>query len=162
MALPVQQNRAGRSIIPWLFPAGLGLVIVVNMVMAWFAIDTFPGVATRNAYERGRSYGRVLERDEAIAAMGWQVDVRLRSDGRESLVVHYRNRDGEPIVGLEPFAVLTRPLGERTKVEVRLAEAGAGVYQAVIDLPYRGQWDAQISADDRPAAHIATARLNAR
>ncbi|HJQ59210.1 MAG TPA: FixH family protein [Vineibacter sp.] len=159
LARPARQRR---SIVPWLFPAGLGLVVLVNMVLLWFALDTFPGVATRNAYERGRNYGRVLDRDTAIAGLGWRVDIRFLSQGEGVIAVRYEDRDGKPITGLRPHTILTRPVGVAIQVEVHLREVDAGLYQADVALPHRGQWDAQVTADAASVPHVAAARLNVR
>ncbi|MCX7384876.1 MAG: FixH family protein [Alphaproteobacteria bacterium] len=42
IALPV---RSAWRFYPWFIAGGLGFVIVVNMVMVYIALSTFPGVA---------------------------------------------------------------------------------------------------------------------
>jgi nitrogen fixation protein FixH len=154
----VQPQRGRRSLIPWLFPGGLGLVVAVNMVLLWFALGTFPGLVETNSYERGRHYNEVIERAAAIAALGWHVDVELLADG--VVVARYRDRDGKPIGGLDPRATLTRPVGDPVRIEVRLREGSAGEYRAEIVLPHHGLWDVNIVAGARPVPHEMTARVN--
>lgn len=162
MASLAGSHRPSRSLIPWLFPGGLALVVLVNMVMMWFALDTFPGVVTSNSYERGRKYDHVLERDAAIAALGWRVDIALLAQDGGVLSIHYVDRDGRPIAGLQPHAVLSRPVGDPVRIEVLLRETAGGVYQARVALPHRGQWDVHVVTPARPVPHEANIRLNLR
>lgn len=154
IATPATKSRA--SLVPWLFPAGLGLVVAVNMVMLWFALTTFPGVATRNAYEEGRGYNRVIARDAGIAELGWRVTVRV-VDGGAALEAAYVGRDGAPLKGLAPTAVFTRPVGERATLEAALSETAPGVYRAAVALPLRGVWTVRLTA----GAHETVARVMA-
>lgn len=158
----VQPRGPRRSIVPWLFPAGLALVVAVNMVLLWFAIDTFPGVVAPNSYERGRKYHQVLERDAAIAALGWNVEISFQPEQGGVVVARYVDRDGRPVTGLQPRAVLSRPVGERTRITVRLLESAAGVYQGEVDVPHRGLWDVSVIAEARPLPHEITTRVNVR
>ncbi|TXL71825.1 FixH family protein [Vineibacter terrae] len=162
MAILIRPHRGPRSIIPWLFPAGLGLVVLVNMVMLWFALGTFPGVVAGNAYERGRKYNQVLAQDAAIAALGWHVDVGIERGQGEAVVARYVGPDGKPISGLDPRAILTRPVGDPVHLEVRLREEAPGVYRAGVALPHRGLWDVALAAGTGPVAHQASARITVR
>jgi nitrogen fixation protein FixH len=150
------------SIVPWLFPGGLALVVAVNMVLLWFALDTFPGVVAGNAYERGRTYGQVLERDAAIAALGWTVDVDVRPERGDRVVARYLDRDGKPIAGLRPRAVLSRPVGDPVRIAVQLREDAAGTYLGEAALPHRGLWDVSVIAGTAPIPHEKTVRVNLR
>ena len=162
MTILARPHHGQRSIIPWLFPAGLGVVVLVNMVMLWFALGTFPGVVSGNAYERGRKYNQVLARDAAIAALGWHVEVGVVVGSGDAIVARYNGPDGKPIPGLAPRAVLTRPVGDPVHLEVRLQEDAAGVYRAEIALPHRGLWDVFLTAGAQPVAHQVTARISVR
>ena len=156
MDIATPAARARGSIVPWLFPAGLGLVVAVNMVMLWFALTTFPGVATRHAYAEGRAYNRVIARDAGIAELGWRTTVRVVDSGGAVEAV-YVGRDGAPVAALTPRAVFTRPVGERASLEVALSETEPGVYRAAVALPLRGVWAVRLTA----GAHEAVARVMA-
>jgi nitrogen fixation protein FixH len=158
----IPQTLGRRSLLPWLFPAGLGLVVVVNMVLLWFALETFPGTVTANSYERGRKYGQVLERDAAIEALGWRVDVRWQPEHGGAVVARYLDRDGQPVRGLMPRAVITRPLGDASRLDVLLREGESGVYSGNVALPHRGLWDVSVTAETRSVPHAITVRVNLR
>jgi len=151
-----------RSIIPWLFPMGLGLVIAVNMVLLFFALRTFPGLVVSNAYERGRGYGAEIERTEAQEALGWSLDVR-HDVGSGRLVVHCADAQGQAIAGLSVSAIADRPVGRLVTVPVPLAPIGATQFAGTFMPDAHGAWDITVTARD-PAGHVfrATRRVVVR
>ncbi len=136
-----------RSIIPWLFPLGLGLVVAVNVVLLIFALRTFPGLVVNNAYERGRGYGTEIERSEAQVALGWRLDVRYDSS-MSRIVVHLIDADGREIPGLVVRAIADRPVGRLAEVSVPLSAMGAGSYAGSFAPHVRGAWDVTLRAVD--------------
>lgn len=155
-----QASPQRRSIIPWLFPGGLGLVFLVNMVMLWFALGTFPGMVTRNAYEEGRRHDDVLKLDAAVAALGWAASVRFLPDDGGTLEIRYADRDGAPVRGLAVAATVSRPLGETARLRLPLHETAPGVYRARAGLPLRGAWDVHVVAAGGRVPHQKAGRIN--
>lgn len=126
--------------IPWVFVGGMGLVVLVNLVLVYFALTTFTGVTTGQSYDRGRAYNQVLAEAARQDALGWQARVAL--DG-PALTVAVTDREGLPVGGrLE--GVLQRPL-EGTDVALDFAVAGPGRFLAPVALPARGQWEARLT-----------------
>jgi nitrogen fixation protein FixH len=136
-----------RSIIPWLFPMGLALVVVVNTVLLLFALRSSPGLVVNNAYERGRGYGAVIERTEAQDALGWQFDVR-HDGGAGLIVVRLADGKGGAIPGLVVSAIADRPIGPLAAIDVPLAAAGRTNYAGRFTPPARGAWDITVTAQD--------------
>jgi nitrogen fixation protein FixH len=119
--------------IPWVFVGGMLVVVVVNGVMVWAALSTFPGLTTGQSYDRGRAYNRVLEEAARQDALGWTPRVTLH-DGRIAVAV--TDREGRAVEGVIE-AHLLRPL-EGTRVEL-----GAATPRQGFDLPplRPGQWE---------------------
>lgn len=151
-----------RSIIPWLFPMGLGLVIAVNMVLLFFALRTFPGLVVANAYERGRGYGAEIERTEAQDALGWTLEVHHEAGG-DRMVVQLSDARSRPIDGLVITAIADRPVGRLVSMPVPLAAAGGARYAGTFAPDARGAWDVTVAARD-PAGNVfrATRRVIVR
>ena len=105
----------------------------------------------------GRRYARVLEADAARAAMGWSAEARWLPSG--AIEVRYRDSSGQPVTGLSPQAVVTRPIGDPVRLVLSLQAVVPGVYRASVVLPYRGQWDIQVLAAEQPQAHRFTERI---
>jgi len=159
MSLIADPPPRRRSIIPWLFPGGLGLVFAVNMIMLWFALGTFPGMVTRNAYEEGRRHDDVLRQDAAIAALGWHVAIRFLPQDGGMIEARYAGPDDKPISGLTPQATLSRPVGDPIRLQAALHEEAPGVYRARLALPHRGLWDVHVVANGGSVPHQKAERI---
>jgi nitrogen fixation protein FixH len=125
-------ERSGRWI-PWVFVGGMLLVIVVNGVMVYFALSTFPGLTTQNSYDRGRSYNRIIEEAARQDALGWTVQVALRGERIALAVLDQEGRAVEGVVEAE----MARPL-EGTRVALGAANPREGF--ALPELR-AGQWE---------------------
>jgi nitrogen fixation protein FixH len=119
--------------IPWVFVGGMVLVVVVNGLMAFYAVSTFTGLTTGQAYDRGRAYNNVLEEAARQDALGWTARVRLEG-GR--ILVTVTDRAGAPVEGMLESHLL-RPI-EGTRVELGVASPRQG--HALPDLT-PGQWE---------------------
>lgn len=72
------------------FSAAFGVIIAVNLTLAFQAVATFPGLEVRNSYVASQSF----DADRAAqTALGWDVSARL--DGHELSLVIVEN--GHPI-----------------------------------------------------------------
>ena len=135
---------ARRSLIPWIFVAGMALVLAVNGVMVAIAVGTFTGLAVSDPYKQGLEYNQVLEAQKRQEALGWRLELRRQSQG--DLVLQASAADGQPLDGLQLSARLVRPVEPLPAVPVQFVGEGGGVYRAVVAPPRRGQWDVQLDA----------------
>lgn len=126
--------------IPWAFVAGMTVVVIVNGVMAYFAVSTFTGVTVPRSYERGRHYDTVLAEAARQDALGWTAEVTLAAG---ALRIVATDRDGRPIYG-RIEGVLQRPL-EGTELPLAFTPTGGGRWAAEVQPPQRGQWEARLT-----------------
>jgi nitrogen fixation protein FixH len=126
--------------IPWAFVGGMLLVVVVNGIMAYYAVSTFTGVTVTRSYERGRGYEQVLAEAARQDALGWKADVTL---GGGLLAVSAADRDGRPLPG-RIEGVLLRPL-EGLELPLDFTARGTGRWVAEAAPPQRGQWEARLT-----------------
>jgi nitrogen fixation protein FixH len=152
-ALPSHKSRSGigRFLphwIPMLFIAGFLVVIGVNGVLIFFAEDTFSGLETESAYERGLSYNKALAAQAAQDQLGWQYQAAISDEtgGQRTLRVRMTDRDGRPLPDLTLEAHLIRPSNDGMDMMVRPLAAGDGSYVAAFTLPAPGQWDLRLVA----------------
>ncbi len=136
------------------FPLMFLFVASANGALVYFAMTSWPGLAYENASERGRKFNRVLAEEEKESALGWTFGLRY-SDG--AVIVDARDRDGQVLVDLQLAGTLVRPLGGTDDRKLEFRPAGPGKYEAVAELPLKGQWEVRLVADrmgDR--SHSAT------
>ncbi len=125
-----------------------GVIIAVNSVFLYFAIDSWPGLTTDRAYVEGLEYNRVLEAAAEQTSRGWTTD--LRYDAEDSyLRVAFRGPQGGPLHGLEPLARVDRPLGDTEPVIARLHEVAPGRYEAALPVLVAGRWSVSVAVDER-------------
>lgn len=73
-----------------MFVTGFGIIIAVNLTLAWNAVQTFPGLEVKNSYVASQSFD--AERSAQLA-LGWDVSARLQGD---QLVLAI-TKDGQPV-----------------------------------------------------------------
>lgn len=137
----------GRMVLAWVV-AFFAVIIAVNLTFVYFALDSWPGLISKKAYEEGITYNKTLENAALQDAMGWRSHVTLgpsMSKGTRMLTLIMTGPDG-PLVGLTAHARLSRPLGEGLTVETDLAEDRPGLYAALLRLPALGRWQVEITA----------------
>ncbi len=130
--------------------AMFGVIIAVNMVFVYLAIDTFTGVTRENPYQEGLAYNEVLSAREALRDLGWQGDVTFTkvNSSEDSITVTLTDGAGAPLSGLSLAGSLRRPTHEGMDQALSWREEAPGAYSAVVMLPRRGNWDLEVTADD--------------
>ena len=83
--------------------AAFGVIVTVNLTMAYQAIGTFPGLETKNSYVSSQSFDA---RRAAQLALGWEADAGI-ADG--VLTVTLTDALGQPVQPETMTALLGRP-----------------------------------------------------
>jgi nitrogen fixation protein FixH len=159
----VHSARRGRWI-PWTFVGGFGVVILANAVLIVFALSSWSGLETEQAYQKGLAYNEAIATAEAQAARGWRASLGFEPRGPLSgeLVVSFADAEGEPVSGLAVTARLIRPTHEGFDHETALAPTGAGRYAVPLDFPLAGQWQVRIEALSRGEPYRLSERIIVR
>lgn len=153
--------EAGRSRwIPWVFVAGMLTVVAVNAALVFFATQSWGGLVTNRAFERGIAYNRLIAAAAAEEALGWKADVAYQVEA-SALVVTLRNADQQPMTRAVVAAEARRPLEAQEPVILAMRYVGDGRYAAAEALR-AGQWDIRLTvANEGSAAHF-TRRIYVR
>jgi nitrogen fixation protein FixH len=121
-----------------------GTIIAVNVLMAYAAVSTFPGLNAHNSYVASQNYNLLLADAATQADRGYAGRVDLLQ-GRLALVL--RDRSGAPLGGLVVEALAGRPASAATDRVLVLEPRGEG-YEAATPLE-RGRWLVEIEARRR-------------
>lgn len=124
--------------IPWAFVGGFAVVFAANAIMVTFAMSSWTGLETQDAYRKGLAYNRTLDAERRESALGWRGVAAMEA---ERLAVTLTDRRGEPVTAATVRAVFVRPTAEGHDFSVDLAEQGGGRYAAAVDVPLAGLWD---------------------
>ena len=115
-----------------------GLIIAVNVVMAWKAISTFPGLEVENSYVASQEFDA---RREAQEKLGWTV-VPHHEGGFIKLAI--TDAAGQPVEAASLDVLIGRPTSARDDVTPAFTFVG-GIYEAPVDLA-PGQWMLKLEA----------------
>lgn len=145
---PTGRRITGRVVLFCLL-GFFGLIMTVNGVFVYLALDSFSGLTTDRAYQKGLAYNERLAAERAQRALGWVVviEVDWRGPNTESTIaVLLRDRDGVPLDGMALSAELRRPAEARSDRHLEFSGVGSGRYVAGAALAQRGNWDLHLSA----------------
>ena len=122
--------------------AFFGVIIAVNLTMAYFANSTWSGLVVANGYIASQSFDDDLAKVRAQDAMGWTVEV-----GHETnrVKVAFADRSSMPLTGMTVTGKLRRPTTDRQDQTLAFTSEGAGRYMAEAALA-KGVWDVEITA----------------
>jgi nitrogen fixation protein FixH len=147
-ALPGAKNSAWRS--PWVigWVTIVAVVLMVNMLMVYLAIDANPGLVVEDYYERGQHYEKTM-----VARMekdpGWkmQIDLSREPPLATPLPVGFSvvDKNGEPVVAEGVIFYAYRPSDADEDFSVVMVPQGPGRYLANVSFPLKGVWDTLVS-----------------
>ncbi|MBN8528470.1 MAG: FixH family protein [Caulobacterales bacterium] len=120
------------------------VVIAVDGLFLTLAYRTHPGQVAAKPYETGLLYNAEIKRFRDQQALGWRAATEARPG---MLVVWMRDREGGPVTGLKPTALLQRPATEQGAMRLTLTETTPGQYEVRRD-GLTGAWDVRIESDD--------------
>ncbi|RMF08191.1 MAG: hypothetical protein D6773_02800, partial [Alphaproteobacteria bacterium] len=127
----------GRHVLYGLF-AFFGVMLLANGIFLYFALDTYNGLETQNAYREGLGYNARIEHEARQAARGWQP--RAHYDGATGrLVLEVSDRRGNGVAGLAIRGELRRPVTDREDRTLAFREVAPARYSADVALA-PGQW----------------------
>lgn len=150
-AMIMPEERRSRWI-PWAFVAFFGVVLAANAVMIAVAIATWPGLQTRQAYQRGLAHDAALAAAAAQAALGWRVEFAFEQTAERAgeLRLDVADRFGNTLQDAEVQVAFVRPTHDGYDLVVDVPHHYGGRYLHDVALPLAGQWEArvQIAAPD--------------
>lgn len=153
------EGLKGRHVLVALV-AFFGVMLIANGIFVYFAVATFSGGDTSNAYRKGLEYNETLAAAERLAARGWQNEIVYDDRaGRLSLTV--RDRHAVPVTGLGIEAALSRPATDKEDRAVRLTETEPGIYAAEIKLA-PGLWVIAVAPSEASVTSEPVYRLKHR
>lgn len=138
MASAEKQIKGGHVLAMLL--AFFGVIIAVNMVMAYFANSTWSGLVVENGYVASQNFDKHLAKAKAQEALGWDVGFSFDKD---AVKVTFADARGARIDTLELTGKLQRTVTDKEDQVLTFAWMGSGVYSAPARLA-PGLWEVEI------------------
>ena len=118
--------------------SAFGVIILVNLAMAYSAIKTFPGLEVKNSYVASQNFD---ERRDAQTALGWSV----RADATGGLVIlTITDANGTPVEVKNLDAIVGRATHVRDDISPAFEFDGTA-YVAPVELG-AGNWNIRMTA----------------
>lgn len=117
-----------------------GIIISVNLVMAYNAIGSFPGLETRSSYISSQHFDR---NRAAQQGLGWQAEVRIEGD---RVVLRLADDGGAAVTPAALALQIRRPTHQRDDQEPDLSPEAPGRWSAPLALA-PGNWNADVIAE---------------
>jgi nitrogen fixation protein FixH len=127
----------GRHVLYALF-AFFGVMFIVNGIFLYYAVGTFNGFETSDAYRKGLSYNKRIASDKAQISRGWNPVVHYENE-EQKLVVEVRDKQGNGVAGLAIKGELRHPVSDKDDQTLILQEVAPARYATPLKLP-AGQW----------------------
>lgn len=125
--------------------AFFGVMIAANGVFLYFAMTTFTGIETADAYRKGVAYNASLEEARQLDKLGWQGAMKVTSDHIELVL---KNADGQPVRGVRVEGKVGRPATDTFDQNVAFEDAGSGIYRSQPLTLAPGNWIVALEAHD--------------
>ena len=141
------KTKASGSFTGWhmlaIMLAFFGVIIVVNLIMAYNAINSWSGFVVKNSYVAGQEFNEKSNIGKQQAALEWQVEESY-SDGIFSYQL--RDKNGEAIDVIGASALFKRPVGDAQDTLTNLDVSGPGLMSAPVQLD-DGAWIMEINTN---------------
>lgn len=115
-----------------------GVIIAVNVLMAYKAISTFPGIEAANGYVASQDFDAKRNAQEAL---GWRLEHRYRPG---HLVLDFTDAAGAPAVVTDLDVLVGRATESKDDFRPHFARV-SGAFEAAVTLPH-GKWIVIVNA----------------
>ncbi len=135
--MKAEKQLTGRHVL-MIFVGAFGVIIGVNLILAWSAVATFPGLEVKNSYVASQEFNA---RKAAQEALGWTVRADA-ADGKVILSITDEQGQAVRVGGLD--AVIGRATHVSDDIRPEFIFDGAA-YVAPVSLA-DGNWNIRMSA----------------
>jgi nitrogen fixation protein FixH len=125
-----------------------GVIFAVDALFVAFAITTHPGEDEKDAYVASIQFSKEIAQQRAQNALGWQAEisvVRPPGDGRQ-IEMSFRDRAGQPLIGLAIDAVLRHPTVSSLDRHLSFKAGASGQYVAAVERAGETRWELRATA----------------
>lgn len=121
-----------------------GVMLMANAIFVYYAVTTFGGLDTEDAYRKGLAYNATLEEASGQADLGWKTGLAYDAD-RGVLALTVADAADQPVNGLTVSGRLLHPASRALDVALdRFEQRGEGQYLITLDSGIQGAWIADL------------------
>lgn len=126
--------------------AFFSVIIAVNVLFLYYAVTTFSGVETNDAYRKGIAYNERLAEARQIEKLGWQGKLVAGKDRTIELTL--LSAEGVPVRGVDIAARVGRPSTDKFDGDIAFVASDDGRYIADAKSLAAGNWIVTVEVTD--------------
>jgi nitrogen fixation protein FixH len=151
-----------KRILFWILGAFFGIIFIANIFLVYYANDSWTGLTTEDAYQKGVEYNKTIEEHQQSKLLGWEGSIGFMpsSATQGKLSIDLKGKQGKAISGAVVKAKLIRPTSGGNDKTLALMESSNGMYEENITFPLEGVWDIEITATQQENTAIFAKRIN--
>ena len=147
MAMAATQKQLTGWHVFAMLVAFFGVILGVNLTMAYLANSTWPGLVVANGYVASQSFDKDLAKARAQEALGWSVGF---SNDADRIRLTFADAKGAKIEGLAITGDLGRTVTDAQDQKLTFSSMGSGAYAAPANLT-PGVWEVEVDAKGNAA-----------
>ncbi len=142
MTARISQSRFTGYHMAVIMVSFFGVVIAVNLTMAWFAVSSWSGLVAEDTYVASQQFNSRAAAMRAMAATGIHGEVTLAP---QLISYTLKQRDGSPAIADSVTAHFKRPVGDHQDFQVELLKASEGNFTLAHVVPV-GDWIVEVTS----------------
>ena len=139
MMTDAKQDTKKDKRIPWYFVSFFVGLVILNVIFVSIAVDSYPGLVTTNAYEKGLAYNDMIDAKEKQDALGWHTDITFTEAGHVRIFL--QDKEGKAISDAVISAEIGRVINDDDDMALIMQEKGRGYYESRENFATKGQWN---------------------
>lgn len=120
-----------------------GVIIAVNLTMAYFAIGSWSGLVVKNSYVASQEFNEKAITGKEQAALLWETTLDYKNG---EFSYQLTDKDGKAIDATSAIAHFKRPVGDANDTSLTLEKIGTGQFTAKVNLD-DGAWIVEINTE---------------
>ena len=130
----------GKRILAW-FVGFFLVVFLANGIMTYFALSTWTGLETENAYVKGLNYNEEIDSAQAQQMSGWDITISRKPELIDDRIEVAIKRPTDSLPPAEVSVQFIRAVREGFDQQITLSHNGGGLYGSPVKLALEGQWN---------------------
>lgn len=127
-----QKTLTGRHVLLMVI-AFFGVIIAVNTVFIYFAVDSFRGEDVKGSYRQGLDYNQRIEARSNEQTLGWTVKSNIVEGDKTELVFSIADARSQQLLGLGLTGTLRHPTDRKRDITLNFAQSPNGTYRSDIN-----------------------------
>ncbi len=147
------------SKIPYIFVAFFIVIFSVDIFYIYLSNKTWRGVVTENSYQKGLNYNETLKQADQQKKLGWLVEIKYNkiSQNKGNLLIKLQDKKSL-LQDVSIHVDFKRPIQEGYDFSQDILFKN-GTYQAEVNFPLLGQWNAEFTITRNGDIYKETKRL---